>query len=113
MNNVVVQFILGGLIVVGQTYFANNASPFVAGLIYSAPTLFIPSAIFIKDKSSLASFALHAALMLVALFVYDISYYFLVDRFGKWVSLAVAFLPWVAVAVGMGRIANALSKTGN
>lgn len=109
MSNIVVQFILGGLIVVGQTYFANNASPFVAGLIYSAPTLFIPSVIFIKDKSALGSFALHAAFMLLALFTYDISYYFLLERIGKWPSLLVAFVPWVVAAVLSGRLANTLA----
>ena len=111
MNNVAIQFILGGLIVVGQTYFANNASPFVAGLIYSAPTLFIPSVVFIKDNTALKSFALHAALMLMALFVYDISYYFLVSRIGKWPALIVSFFPWLLAAFFSGRLANTIAPT--
>jgi uncharacterized membrane protein (GlpM family) len=83
----------------------------VAGLIYSAPTLFIPSVVFIKDDSALKSFALHAALMLVALFVYDISYYFLVARIGKWPALVVSFLPWLVAALFSGKLANAMAPS--
>ena len=111
MKTLAVQFVLGGLIVVGQTYFANNSSPFVAGLIYSMPTLFLPSAYFIKDKKSLSSFAIYAALMVIALFTYDISYFFLLKHFSKGKTTLLAFIPWLVVALATAQLAGRLART--
>jgi len=109
MWTVALQFVVGGLIVVAQTYFANSSSPFVAGLIYATPMLFLPSVYFIKDKQNLSSFAIYAALMLLALFVYDISYFLLLKRFSKLQTTFLAFIPWGVAALATGHLASRLA----
>lgn len=103
------QFVLGGLIIVGQTWFANRASPYLAGWIYSAPTLFLPTVYFTKDVSSLRGFALNGALMLLGLFAYDISFYLLVERAGKLKAALLSFAPWAVVTAAAGHLARRLT----
>ena len=108
--NTISQFVLGGLIVVGQTYFANNSSPFMAGVIYSAPTLFLPSVLFIKNAKQSSDFAVHAALMVLALFVYDISYAFLINKYSKLGTIFLSFIPWAIMVAITGLFAEKVKK---
>lgn len=107
-SQALLQFVLGGLIVVGQTWFANHASPYVAGLIYSAPTLFLPTVYFTDGRKELERFALNAALMLVGLFAYDVSFYLMVSRLGKARAALLSFGPWALVAGAAGHVASRL-----
>ena len=109
-NNIILQFILGGLIVVGQTYFANNSSPFLAGVIYSAPTLFLPSVFLIKHDALSSDFALHAALMVLSLFVYDLTYAFLIKKYSKIKTTFLSFIPWVIAVMITGSSVDKVKK---
>ena len=102
------QFILGGLIVVGQTWFANHSSPYISGLIYSAPTLFLPTVYFTKSEKDLEKFALNAALMLIGLFAYDMTFYLLIRRVGKPLATFLSFGPWALAATSAGHLARSL-----
>ena len=109
-SRTLLQFLLGGLIVVGQTWFANHASPYIAGMIYSAPTLFLPTVYFTDGQKELESFALNAALMLVGLFAYDISFYLMVSKLGKTRAALLSFGPWAFAAGAAGHMASRLGE---
>jgi uncharacterized membrane protein (GlpM family) len=107
------QFVLGGLAVVGQTYFANAASPFLAGLIYSAPVLMLPAAYFTHTTPNLRKMALTGGIMILASVAYDVGLWYLLGKgYSKGASLVLAFIPWLPVALATGWLGVQLADRG-
>lgn len=104
-SEILIQFLVGGTVIVAQTHFANAASPFYAGLVYAAPVLMIPSGYFTKKATNLESMALTGAFMIMASVVYDLSLWFLLRRgIGKEAALVLALLPWLPTAWLLGHV---------
>ena len=103
-SEMIVQFLVGGTVIVAQTHFANAASPFYAGLVYAAPVLMIPSGYFTKKEGNLKNMAITGAFMILASVVYDLALWFLLSRgVGKEAALALALLPWLPTAWWLGK----------
>ena len=64
MNKYLLQFFLGGAIIVSLAHFSNSSSPIIASIIYALPTLFLSSAFFISEKENLINFSYQGSLML-------------------------------------------------
>ena len=103
ISEIIIKFIIGGSLVVGLSYFANNSSPFIASVLYASPTLFLSSAYFITEQKSLIEFAHQGSLMLLASIVYALSYGFLLKKYSKPTSTLLSFIPWALIVLAVRR----------
>ena len=100
ISEIIIKFIIGGSLVVGLSYFANNSSPFIASVLYASPTLFLSSAYFITEQKSLIKFAHQGSLMLLASIVYALSYGFLLKKYSKTHEYSFIFCSIVIDSIG-------------
>lgn len=80
MNNIfdhpISQFIIGGTILAGASYCANNVSPFMASVLVTVP-LELLTLFFIHKETKLKSFALNAITMSIAT-IFPVLFYFII-----------------------------------
>ncbi len=107
VTEMLIQFLIGGSVIVAQTYFANQASPFYAGLVYAAPVLMLPAGIFTRSVPNLQKMAITGAFMIGASVVYDTALWYLLRRgVGKAAALVLALVPWLPAAWWLGRVSG-------
>lgn len=99
MNKYLLQFFLGGMIIVSLAHFSNSSSPIIASIIYALPTLFLSSAFFISEKENLINFSYQGSLMLFSSIAYAVSYGYLLNYYSKTTTTFLAFIPWSMVAL--------------
>lgn len=97
----ILQFILGGVSVVGITLIAKYVNPKYAGILYALPVILIVAMIFIYLDQGLDI----TRRTLKSTFVYEftlvyfvMAFYLLLQRLDFWWALGITFISWAIIA---------------
>ncbi|MCK4883605.1 MAG: hypothetical protein KAS30_01915 [Candidatus Diapherotrites archaeon] len=97
MNNFLIyliEFILGGSVIVGMDLLAKT-HPKYAAVLYAVPLQFTLAAIFIymgTEKNTIQNLSIYALYSLVVLMLFIGTFYLLTKRFDFWPSLVFSYI---------------------
>lgn len=99
--NLIVQFVIAGLVVVGATLLAKHVDPKWSGLLVALPVMTIVALIFIQIGSSqydVQKYLKSALLFMIPAAVYIASLLAINQKFGIYLSLIIAIIPFAVLA---------------
>ena len=97
--NYLIQFVLGGGIIVLMSFLAKNFHPKYAALVYAIPIQFTLAAIFIyfgTNSGSIQELAKHSLYYTVAFVGFIVLFYLLMKHFSFWSSLGLSYVFFIA-----------------
>ena len=98
-RTLIYRFFIGGCILSGATYLANNSNPLFAGILVTIP-LELVSLFFIEEKK-LYSYAISILIMSIATVV-PVLYYFLIHPLKlmpTYLEITSSFIVWLLVGI--------------
>ena len=105
MNTVlyyVLQFVIGGVMVVGITVLAKYFHPKYTGIVYALPAIIIVALIFIYLNQGLHTSRLTLKSTLIyefTLIFFILTLYLLLYKINFWLALLIAFISWSIIVV--------------
>lgn len=93
--NYLIQFIIGGGIIVGMSILAKHAGPKYAALLYALPIQFTIAVVFIyfdANEGTVRQLAQDSLVFIVGFVGFIIAFYFLTRHFHFWSSLGMSYL---------------------
>lgn len=95
------QFVFGGVSVVGITLIAKYIDPKYTGIVYALPVILITAAIFVYlqqgldvTKATVKSTFVYEFTLIYFIF----AFYFLLGKMDFWWALLIAFVSWAVIA---------------
>lgn len=95
-----IEFVLGGGIIVGMDILARKVHPKFSALLYALPLQFTLAAIFIyrgTNKSTIQSLSVFTILSLLTLILFISVFYFLTRKFEFWTSLGISYGMFIVI----------------
>ncbi len=98
----VIQFFLGGSIIVGMTLLAKHAHPKYAAILYAIPVQFTLAAIFIylgTKKGTIEQLTQHSLLYTLGFIGFIVAFYVLKKHMGFWSSLGLSHVFFLGIVL--------------
>ena len=101
IKDILIPFLIGGVVVALTVVLANHASPMVAGISYWYPIVFITSVLLMKDHEVSNDFAKNALPAGFMIFLYIAIYYLLTKKYpgNIWSNQAITTIIWLIFVV--------------
>ena len=102
--NYLIQFILGGGIIVGMSILAKYFHPKYAALLYALPIQFTLAAIFIyfgTKEGTIQQLAQNSLFYILGFVAFIIAFYFLTKHFNFWSSLGISYLLFIGITIAI------------
>ena len=99
LQTLIYRFFIGGFILSGATYLANNSNPLIAGILVTIP-LELVSLFFIEEKK-LYSYAISILIMSIATVVPVLYYYIIhpLKLMPGYLEILSSFCVWLIVGI--------------
>ncbi len=98
----ILQFVIGGVSVVGISLIAKYIHPKYTGVLYALPIILITSMIFIyaNQGKEMSQKVLHSTLVYEFTLIFFIAaFYYLLQRTDFWPALLISLATWIVISV--------------
>ena len=91
----IIQFVLGGSIIVAMSYLSKHVDPKYAAIIYAMPIQFVLAASLIyfgTDKRTIQDLTLNSIYYLIIFLIFILIFYYLINKYSFWTSLSSSLI---------------------
>ena len=100
--NYIIQFVLGGGIIVGMNILAKNSHPKYASILYALPLQFTLAIVFIylgTKEGTVAQLAYNSLFYTFGFVIFIIAFYFLIKLLNFWLSLGISYILFIVISL--------------
>lgn len=100
--NYIIQFVLGGGIIVGMDILAKNFNPKYASILYALPLQFTLAIIFIyldSKEGTVAQLAYNSLFYTLGFVIFIVVFYLLIKYLSFWLSLGLSYSLFIIISL--------------